>query len=201
MENEDFKLRITHQFSYVGNEFKKSLRELCDEIDRIDTSFPMVIGLISKMPYELAVLVVGNLKYSQDMYRGTLNSIYYDEFNSDIKIRDSNRKSKFQNRLTCQKTMKYEIFAIQRLLTISEIENLIKIFIEENKLSTSVGAIVSDKENIVDLRLKILVKAHKFLSKESNAKINQAILKKMDKFWLDITLRDIIDRKEKGLNR
>ena len=201
MEKNIYELKLTDQFSNVDGDFKKALKDLCCEIDRFDTDCLSVVSLLKKLPYELAMVIVDNLKYDKEGYIGLLNSIYYDEFKLDVINKDENKKRKFENRLISQKLQNFETFAIERLLTIGEIENLINIFIEESKQDITKEDVISGKIIIDDKNLKILAKAHKFLSKRQNAKINQEIFCKMEKFWLNLTIDYLIkDKEKKGIN-
>lgn len=192
----EYNLKLTERYADVDDNFKQVLSDLCAEIDKFGTDFLFAVRTLSKMPYELAMVVVSNLKYKQNQYVGVLNTLYYDEFKRDIKKREENKKSKFQNRLICQKSLKYETFAIERLLTIGEVENLIEIFIEDDKLHFTKEEVVSGIET-GNKKLNILFKAHKFLSQKKNAEINDHIMKKMSKVWLLLTMKDIVEYKEK----
>lgn len=201
LKEENFEIKLTEDFAYVDVNFKKALHNLCCEIDKFNTDFLSTATLLTKIPYELAMLVVSNLCYRKDDYNALINTLHYDEFLSDIKKREENKKTKFQNRLLVQKSMDYELFAMERLLTVGEIKNLIKLYIEVNKLKINLEEIVDGKVETEDKKLKVLIKAYTFLTKKANSKINSTLIKKMGKFWLDITLYDILRRKEtKGLN-
>jgi len=193
-------LKITEQFSFAGDDFKFLLSSLCAEIDKFGTDFLSTATLLTKIPYELAMLVVDNLSYRKKDYVGLINSLYYDEFFSDMKTREENKKSKFQNRYLLQNNTDLVKFAIERLLTKAEVEHIIELLIEDGKLDITLEDVLLDKNKNNDKKFRTLVKAHKYLSKKENAKVNADIINKMSKFWLEITLSDIRKKKnEKGL--
>lgn len=201
METKDIKeLKITEHFSFADDGFKVLLSSLCAEIDKFGTDFLSTATLLTKIPYELAMVVVDNLSYRKKDYVGLINSLYYDEFFNDIKVREENKKSKFQNRYLLQNNTDLVKLAIERLLTIAEVEHIIELLIEDSKLDITLEDVLSDKNQSNDKKFRSLVKAHKYLSKKEIAKVNAEIINKMSKFWLEITLIDIRKKKnEKGL--
>ena len=184
-------------FKYTPNEENATkISELCDEIDKFGTSFPFVVGLLEKIPYELAMYIISNLKHNKEMYDGTLKSMYYDDFKKDIKNKEENKKTKFENRQKLIDISNYKEYVYERLLTIGEVDTLIKCFIDEGKIKVSFEDIISEKVKVEDKYIPTLLKARKFLSSESVVKSSEKLIEKMEKFWIDLTYKLLLKHKE-----
>lgn len=192
-QKERLKAQLTERFCHSDKQFNRFLEEICYEIDKIGNDSVFTVKVLKSLPYELAMLIVLNLKYEQDDYIGMLNSFYYDDFVKDNKEKDENNISSFEKRLICQKSLDYELFSLNRLLTLGEIECLIEVFIEQEKENLTFSEAVAEKYKGKSKNIKILVKSHKQLCKKENAEINQQILTKMSRFWLCVTLDEIKD--------
>lgn len=191
--------KVEKVFKYNPNdELLKRIRDLCNEIDEFGTSIPFVIGVLEKLPYEIALCVVSNLKYNKEMYVGTLKSMYYDGFKRDIKTKEENKKTKFKNRQSLVDVTNYKEFVYERLLTIGEIDVLIECFIDEDKINVAFEDVVNEKVNVANKNINDLINARKFLLNEKIVKNTEELVKKMEKFWIEISYKLIVDHKEKN---
>lgn len=182
------------------DEFKKLLKDLCFEIDKLDTDFLKTVAFLAKIPYELAMLVVENLKYDKDDYLGVLNTLYYDEFINGVNKKDSKNNTIFENRILSRESTNYENFLVDRFLTLKEIENLIQYLIKDEKLNSTLLDVLEEKKELKSKNIKILLKTHKVLSKKQNVKVYDETMEKLGKVWLKLTLENIIDLKRQKLN-
>lgn len=183
------------QFENQDDNFKKMMASLCDELNKFETEFLFKAEALRLLPYELAMLVVSKLEFEQDDYIGILNTFYYDEFIADTKFSEENGKKRFVNRYLEQKEENYRNYVDKRLLTLGEVDNLIKIVLEQHKETESFECVIKGYKG-KNQQLKQLLKARKHLLQKENLRTNKTLHKKMGTFWLDVAKTYVEDCKK-----
>ena len=170
-------------------ETRKLFDDVCFEINRCDLSNEEIVKILAVFPANIGITIARNINKKEDIIKGLLN-LYFDEYienSTNIK----RGKSAFDKRLNWKKTDNMEIFLKERLITLNELDNIIRIEGVKSNEHVTKYQYAGVEYNGTNDRLKTLFAYRKIIAKTEYVRKTQDMINKIKHQLLTNVIKEL----------